>query len=403
MNITCLKTKITPLFLFLSIANYAQDSTRIKIDSLQVNEKTKQKINFKDSIDGKFDLSDFIITKKGFIPLPIIVTEPSLGGFGGGFVPIFIQPNEPKVVDGKAYPSAPDIAAIGGGYTLNDTWFLGGGKTGRFKKWDLKYAIGGGYANVNINYYFEMDRLNKEVKLEFNNKVIPLLFSLTKNLKNPQFSVGLNYQYIISELKIKSNTDRELINEINNRVSDYMSGTVAKLGLKGVYDSRDNTFSPNKGIKAQINAIWSSPYVLSDYKFATFRESFIWYQPILPNLINGFRLDLTQVTGDIPFYIKPAVNLRGVPAMRFQGNYVMQTELEERWDFTKRWSLVAFGGIGKGFDKFDQFDTKEWAYGYGIGGRYLIARKLNLRMGLDLAMGNEGGAFYIVFGSAWNR
>lgn len=391
------------IFSLYYLPTNAQDTIINKIDSLNLENEKSKKISFKDSIDGKFDVSDFIITKKGFIPLPVIVTEPSLGGFGGGFVPIFIQPNKPKIVEGKAYPVAPNITAIGGGYTLNDTWFIGGARTGQIDKWGLKYAVGGGFANVNINYYFELDRLNKEVKMEFNNQVIPLLFSLTKPFKNPQFAVGLNYQFIISKLKINSNTDKVFIEEINDRIGEYMSGNIAKLGAKGVYDSRDNTFSPNKGIKTQVNATWSSPYVFSDYKFAIFKESFIWYQPILSNLINGFRFDFTQVAGDIPFYIKPAVNLRGVPAMRFQGNYVMQTELEERWDFTKRWSAVAFGGIGKGFNEFNQFDQKDWAYGYGIGGRYLIARKLNLRMGLDLAMGNDGGAFYIVFGSAWNR
>ncbi len=37
----------------------------------------------------------------------------------------------------------------------------------------------------------------------------------------------------------------------------------------------------------------------------------------------------------------------------------------------------------------------------GLGIRYLIASKLGLQMGLDIAKGPDDTAFYIQFGSAW--
>ena len=49
------------------------------------------KVSFKDSLDGKFDLSDFLIEVNGFVPVPTIITEPALGGFGFGFAPIFMK------------------------------------------------------------------------------------------------------------------------------------------------------------------------------------------------------------------------------------------------------------------------------------------------------------------------
>ena len=39
-------------------------------------------VSLKDSVDGKLDLSDYIIDANGFIPIPLIITEPALGGFG---------------------------------------------------------------------------------------------------------------------------------------------------------------------------------------------------------------------------------------------------------------------------------------------------------------------------------
>jgi len=40
-------------------------------------------------------------------------------------------------------------------------------------------------------------------------------------------------------------------------------------------------------------------------------------------------------------------------------------------------------------------------FGYGVGFRYLIARKLGLGAGLDIARCPEETTFYIIFGSAW--
>ena len=48
----------------------------------------RKKIPLKDSLDNAFDLSNYLIDANGFVPVPIIITEPALGGFGGGIAPI---------------------------------------------------------------------------------------------------------------------------------------------------------------------------------------------------------------------------------------------------------------------------------------------------------------------------
>ena len=74
-----------------------------------------------------FDLSDFIIDANGFIPVPILITEPALGGFGGGLVPIFLKKRPPYIdtVKGKQVitPIAPDIT--GAAAHVYFEWHLG--------------------------------------------------------------------------------------------------------------------------------------------------------------------------------------------------------------------------------------------------------------------------------------
>jgi hypothetical protein len=76
-------------------------------------------------------------------------------------------------------------------------------------------------------------------------------------------------------------------------------------------------------------------------------------------------------------------------------------ETEQRWNVFSRWSAVFFTGVGKAFDNYSDFGSSIWAYSYGTGFRYLLARKFGLYMGADIARGPEQWGYYIQFGSAW--
>lgn len=267
----------------------------------------------------------------------------------------------------------------------------------------MRYSIIAGYGNINMDYYFDLERINQNLDFEFNIKTIPVTASLTKIFKDPRFSVGIQYLFMHNELEVKNSRHGQYIDELNQKIADYVSGNVGWLGLKLSFDSRDNTFTPNSGIKTYLSANWSNPIVGSDYKYGQFEGAFYYYLPLRYNWINGFRFDMQQSVGKQPFYINPFIDMRGVPIARYRGKTTMLAEFEERWDIKPRWSLVFFAGGGKGFDNFKDFKDVEWAWNYGTGFRYLMAKKLSLRMGVDLAMGPEGFTYYLVFGSSWMR
>ncbi len=376
--------------------------TMLTLTSFAYAEDTKHKFIFKDPQDGYFDLSDFIINKKGFVPVPVIITEPALGSFGFGFAPVFIQPNKPVEKDGKLYPVMPDITALFGAYTANGTWGAGGGHMGYIPSWGARYMVGGGYMDANMDYYFNTPS-GKDIETEFNIKSVPVGLGLTKTLPDPRFSVGLSYMYMHNELAIKSDKSGAVIQEIEKKIEDVISGNISKFSLKLEFDTRDNIFTPNTGIMTYVKADWSDTVFGSDYDYGTFKGEIFYYLPLVKNVTNAFHFDIEQSVGDQPFYIMPYVNMRGVPTARYQGKSILMAELEERWDFHPRWSLIAFGGAGKAFDDYGDIGSVDTAWGAGAGWRYLIARKLKLRMGMDFAYGPEGFAWYIIFGSAWMR
>jgi hypothetical protein len=92
--------------------------------------------------------------------------------------------------------------------------------------------------------------------------------------------------------------------------------------------------------------------------------------------------------------------LRGIPAMRYQGERTALLEVEARWNLDGRWSLVGFAGAGRAANAGD-LGSAPTRVTKGVGFRYLLARALGLHGGVDVARGPEENAFYITVGSSW--
>ena len=95
--------------------------------------------------------------------------------------------------------------------------------------------------------------------------------------------------------------------------------------------------------------------------------------------------------------------MRGIPMMRYQGNHVALTELEGRWNFTPRWSMLGFTGVGRTANLLSSFGSSTNRSTIGTGFRYLTARQLGMHAGMDIAKGPEDWVFYVTIGSAWTR
>ncbi|MHA4844927.1 BamA/TamA family outer membrane protein [Flavitalea antarctica] len=362
-------------------------------------QKTKKPISLRDSVDHGFDLSDFIIDANGFVPIPYLITDRALGGFGGAIIPVFIKkrPGYIDSVDGRRIRTAvaPDITGGLAAYTANNTWAFAAFRSGNFIKSRIKYTIGGGYANVNMSFYRDLAGLGeKEFRLSI--KTIPALLQVTKRIGVTRWFAGAKYMFLNTDITYAGDTI------LSNLAKTFeFNSTVSQLGAIIEFDDRDNVFTPDKGIRFKTEFNWSDNILGSDFDFWRINYYGYFYHSLGRQFTGGLRLDGQQNIGDAPFFLLPAINMRGVPAYRYQGEATLLSELEFRYDFVHRWSAVAFGGAGKAFDSWKQFGSSDWILTYGSGFRYLLARKFKLRVGIDVAKGAGLWSYYIVFGSNW--
>lgn len=353
----------------------------------------------RDSADHAIDLSDWIINAHGFFPVPALITEPAIG-FGGAVAPLLIEPHHRTTEDLKHKNMAPIAPDITGGllmYTVNNTWGVGAGRMGTILKWKLHYMIGTGYFNVNMKYYRTVK--DEEKMYKFNIRTLPVFLRVQKQLGYSNWTAGI--QYIFAHTTAALEHDTPVPDSLFGH-QDFKNNT-SVLGGIVEYDKRDNIFTPNKGSKIHAVGAYSGGFLGSDFNYWNLNGYVYKYIPFSEKWICGLRADMEQILGDAPFYVLPSIDLRGVPKARYQGKTNALLETEQRWNMFHRWSAVFFTGVGKAFNDYNDFGGAEWVYSYGTGFRYLIARKLKLYMGADIARGPEQWGFYIQFGSAWLR
>ncbi|WP_316636102.1 BamA/TamA family outer membrane protein [uncultured Flavobacterium sp.] len=357
----------------------------------------KQHISLRDSIDGAIDLSDYIIYAHGFIVVPTVITEPALGGIGGAIVPVFLKKHAPVVDEnGKKRFINPDITGGIGMYTGNKSWLVGAFRSATLIKPKILYRVMAGYGDMNLSFYENLPS-GKDEEFKLNFKSYAFYTQWLKQFRNAKWSAGPQYFFLNSEIKLPTENLPSFI-----KPKDIKS-TISQLGGAIQFDGRDSFFTPDKGIRLQSDFFWSDKAIGSDYNSWRVNLSAIGYQPITPKLIMGLRFEGEQSFGNPPFYMLPGINLRGIPAGRYQGKTSLVTEVEFRWDLYRRWSLMGYAGGANAFNDWSKAFDKPLEYSYGTGFRYLLARKFKLRMGVDVAKGPEDWAYYVVFGSNWLR
>jgi hypothetical protein len=343
---------------------------------------------FKDPADSSFDASLWLSQRYGFIPILSIITEPAIGP-GASLGLMFLHRSQEDADQPMAHP--PSVSGLLGAYTTNDSWAAGGGHFGYWKDDRIRYRGGLGYASANLKYY--PDILFESI--DFNLKGSGTMHEISFRIKDSNLFLGARYIFSKTTAAIEIPLDSLDI------APWEMDVKIGGLGALATYDSRDNTFTPNKGIRAEIAYIYYDEFFGGDRTYQRLNAFALGFLPVTENLYSGLRLDGRFSFDRAPFYTLPYIDLRGVPAMRYQGRYAVLAETEWRWDFTRRWSLDFFGGMGRTAPRGGDFSDGETAWNAGGGFRYLLARLFGLRAGCDVARGPEEWAFYIVVGSRW--
>ena len=353
--------------------------------------------------DGKFDISSFLSTKYGFMPMPVIVTEPAVG-YGAGLNVMFLHDSLDSSMKRKSPPSLSGIVGLG---TENGTLVGAGYHLGFWKEDTIRTVTAVGALNLNMNFYL------RDLGIDMNLKGYAAFQEVMFRLGESNVFLGGNYVYVDIDSK-KNNVELPILNPLFEQ--EFKMGALAAVIQ---YDTRDTIFTPSEGLFAKAALRRVDENFGGNENFWRYGAKAFYFHPLMDKVTLGLRLEGEAVHASdddrIPYMANPSINMRGISAMRYQGEKMVLAEMQVRWEFIDRWNVVAFGGAGKVYGEEYNFvpgtgaveenisfqDAPAHPAG-GVGFRYELARKYGLWGGLDFATNEENDfAFYITVGSAW--
>jgi hypothetical protein len=343
---------------------------------------------FRDSTDKRFDISNWLGNKKGFLLVPTIITEPAVG-YGAAAAVVFFHSS---MYEKKRPPS---MTGILGGGTENGTWLAGIFHAGFWFGDRVRYtgAIARTYANLGFYGSGGLGLLETPINLNLDAWI--LFQQMKGRIGKSDFFIGGKY------ILLQTDNTFETAIDIPEFTGYEFSSTLSEASLILNYDSRDNIFTPTSGYFIDVSGTYSDTWMGGDALYGRVGVDLIGYFKSGGKVNLGVRSETNFTMGDVPFYARPFVMLRGAPWMKYQDKNTTLIEAEFSIDIAKRWSIIGFTGLGTAFSEYSEFEKGKNVQTIGSGFRYFIARKFGAKLGMDFGMSQDDHGIYIVFGSSW--
>jgi hypothetical protein len=336
-----------------------------------------------------------------FLPIPIFITEPAIGEGLGIALAYFHRAKEGLQDKTIASPASigdaskektppPTVTGVFGAYTSNETAAAGIGHMNSFKEDRIRFTGVLAVADINSTFYLLDQPFKFNLKGTF-------LYQETRFRFGDSgwfWGIGLSYLDASSSFRVELPEDVPV---------DLFSSDLTNSGLaaKLAWDTRDNTFMPNSGQLFDLSAWRFDEAFGGDFDYWNANLKLLSFHQLHERFVLGLRLEYSTIDGRPPFFAIPWVSLRGIPALRYQGDNVAVAEVEGRYNFTPKWAVIGFAGTGTVSSKIPGIDTDQGIYSYGLGGRYKIFEAQNVWVGIDIARGPEDTNWYIQVGHPW--
>jgi hypothetical protein len=335
------------------------------------------------------------------LPIPIIITEPAIGQGLGVALALFHPPKSGKedetklttlgsMAESSPRKAPPVVTGVAGAYTSSKSWFGAVGHSNNWKNDSIRYS--GVLARARVNSKIFIANLPVDFSLDTNLVYQDMKF----RIKESDFMLGAAISYMDADNVFglglpETEDDLQFASSFKN------------IGVAGkfVYETRDNTMNPRSGQIAELNIWRYDDAIGGDYDYWSLKLKGLSFHKLTEKLTLGLRLELSGVDGRVPFFAIPFVNLRGVPALRYQNKIAGAAEAELRYLIRPRWEVSAFGGLGFTSDHYVIYDNPDSIYTFGVGGKYNIFVEHNVWIGVDVARGPDDTSWYVQVGHPW--
>ena len=283
----------------------------------------------------------------------------------------------------------PSMLGVGGMYAEQDTWAALAAHRGYWS--GNRWRTTAGVAIADINYSVTLGSQAGDRQVAVNQAANAASIEAARRFGKYTW-VGLSAAY--------ANTD---VTAVDFLVLDNIA--LADLALSVEWDTRDDTFAPRSGALASLEIKHFDEALGSDNNFTRINSSYNAYRALSDHQVIAYRVAAEHVEGDAPFFALPwlgsGCDLRGYTPGTYIGRSLLAAQAEWRLQLSKRWGMVAFGGVASVGDRNGQFKSGDALPAGGVGLRYRVTDKFKVNVRADMAWGRDDSTFTLSVGEAF--
>ncbi len=291
-----------------------------------------------------------------------------------------------------------NITGIGGMYAEGGSWgaLAGDRRYWRGGRWRTTVGIGTGEANYDVRLSQEFEQLTLPVRQKLNGGMFDVAYNFAEHAW-----IGGGLRYGRSPIALQGIPPPAIKNALPE-----VTFELAGVRLKGEWDTRDDTFYPQRGSLSEFSVDYTqSDSVFATTRFFNYRLEYNAYRPINERNVLAWRAAAQVVDGNAPFFalawFGSGSDLRGYTPGRYIGKSLVALQAEWRWQATRRLGLVAFGGTGRISNPVLGFAAPGWLPAGGIGLRWRLTDENRLNFRIDYGRGRDDQTLIVSVGEAF--
>jgi len=331
--------------------------------------------------------------KVNYAFIPIVMYNNSFGMQFGAMANAYFDLNKKDTIS-----PASSVSFFGSVFT-NKTVFVGLFNKFYFKEDRWRTKLGVGYGNIKFQTYFEYpigipglpdggEFVDYQTQMTF-------IYGEGTRLVVDRLYLGLRLVYS----SVNTQFDAALVPDEELNLFGF--------GLASEYDKRDNVLNPHIGFNTTLKTFSFYEALGSTDTYHKINLAFNKYFPLNDKVTILARFFADVALGEtVPFNGENVVgrdDLRGYSNGKYRSNQVYNIQSEYRWNFYKKWGMVAFGGVAIATDDFRGTNSSGLLPALGAGLRFKAIPSRNINIGIDLAVGKGDWGVYFRIGEAFLR
>jgi outer membrane protein assembly factor BamA len=332
--------------------------------------------------------------KTSIAAIPIINYNRTQGFIAGALVSYYYKVNKKDTI------SPTSNTGIFGMYTAKKSYMVLGFTKLYFARDIWRVTAAAGTMDINFQFYLEEPVASTGKFYDYSSKANLFVLQVQRNIFR-RIYLGPTGSFVKSTttfgLPCESGEDSVSISQLNN------------IGYIISNDTRDHVQNPVRGMFLNFKNQFYRDWVNSDYEFVRYIVSYNQFYKFSKKddtQVMAMRATFNIATGDVPFEGQTVVggdDIRGYSQGRYRNDQVYTLQAEYRWNFYKRWGLVAFAGLASAVEKFADIPDELILPGAGAGIRFKMLPTEKVNIGIDAGVGRDDYSITFRIGESFGR